>query len=59
MSACPYEARALDEVSGKARVLEDLCKGCGICVVSCPNGASQQRNFERSLVMDVLDEVIA
>ena len=58
VSACPYEARVIDEVSGKARVLEELCKGCGTCVVSCPNAASQQINYERATIMDVLDQVM-
>jgi heterodisulfide reductase subunit A len=58
VSACPYEARVIDEVSGKARVLEELCKGCGTCVVSCPNAASQQINYERATMMDVLDQVM-
>jgi len=58
VSACPYEARVIDEVSGKARVLAELCKGCGTCVVSCPNAASQQINYERATIMDVLDQVM-
>ena len=58
VTACPYEARVIDNVSGKATVLVELCKGCGTCVVSCPNAASQQENYERATVMDVLDEVM-
>ena len=58
VSACPYEARFLDAVTGKARVHEDLCKGCGTCVVTCPNAASEQYNFERVTLLDVLDTVV-
>ena len=58
VTACPYDARVIDEVSGKAQVAGDLCKGCGTCAVTCPNGASQQHNFEKATMMDVLDEVI-
>ncbi|MFC2082629.1 FAD-dependent oxidoreductase [Candidatus Bipolaricaulota bacterium] len=58
VSACPYEARAIDEFSGKAIVLVELCKGCGTCVVTCPNAASQQESYERATVMDILDEVM-
>lgn len=58
VSACPYEARVIDEISGKAKVLVELCKGCGVCVVTCPNAASQQENYERATVMEVLDEVM-
>ena len=58
VTACPYDARAIDEVSGKAKVLVELCKGCGTCVVTCPNAASQQESYERATVMDILDEVM-
>ena len=58
VTACPYDARVIDDVSGKAKVLVELCKGCGTCVVSCPNAASQQENYERATVMDVLDEIM-
>ncbi|MFC2105649.1 4Fe-4S binding protein [Candidatus Bipolaricaulota bacterium] len=58
VTACPYDARVIDDVSGKATVLVELCKGCGTCVVSCPNAASQQESYERSTVMDILDEVM-
>ena len=59
VSACPYDAREKDQVSGKAKVLDDLCRGCGTCVISCPNGASEQYDFEKATMLDVLDEVIA
>jgi len=56
---CPYGARVIDPRSNKAVVLDDVCKGCGTCVITCPNGASQQYDFERSTVLDVLDEMLA
>ncbi|HEB29397.1 MAG TPA: CoB--CoM heterodisulfide reductase iron-sulfur subunit A family protein [Spirochaetes bacterium] len=58
VTACPYDARVLDDVSVKAAVLPDLCHGCGTCVISCPNGASQQYGFERSTMFEVLNEVM-
>lgn len=58
VTACPYDARVIDDVSGKAKVLVELCRGCGTCVVSCPNAASQQESYERSTIMDILDEVM-
>ena len=58
VSDCPYQARKIDETTGKAIVLEDLCKGCGTCVITCLNGASQQYDFERATVLDVLDDVL-
>ena len=31
---CP--ALVLDAATGKARVTEELCSGCGVCVEICP-----------------------
>jgi len=58
ITACPYDARMLDPVSGIAIVLEDLCKGCGTCVITCPNGASQQYDYTRSTMMEVIDVIM-
>ena len=58
ITACPYEARVMDEHTHTVVVLQDLCKGCGTCVISCPNSACQQYDFERSTIMDVLNEVL-
>ena len=58
ITACPYEARVLDEEEGNAEVIGALCQGCGSCVVACRNAASQQRNFEKGLNMAVLDAAL-
>ncbi len=58
VSACPYEARIIDTIKNKAMVIEELCKGCGTCTIACPNSASQQYNFNKSTMLDVLNEVL-
>lgn len=59
VSACPFDARAVDPVRKKAVVREDLCKGCGTCAVCCPNGASQQYDFERKAIIREMDRILA
>lgn len=56
--ACPYEAREIDEETGKIRVTEVLCQGCGACVASCPNGAAQQFGFEKKELLEAVDAVL-
>ncbi len=58
VAVCPYGARVLNEEEVKAEVQEALCQGCGNCVVACRNAASQQRNFEKGLNLNVLNAAI-
>jgi heterodisulfide reductase subunit A-like polyferredoxin len=48
----------MDEEIWKAEVVEDLCRGCSSCVMACRNGASQQRNFEKTTVMAMVDAAV-
>jgi heterodisulfide reductase subunit A len=41
VTACPFEARAYDEVDGRIVVDEAACQGCGMCAAACPNGAAE------------------
>ena len=38
---CNYEAIHIED--GRAVVREDLCKGCGNCVVTCPTNALKMK----------------
>jgi len=58
VEACPYDARALDEVRKVATVNEILCHGCGACAVACPNGASQVRNSTNRQVLNMIDSIV-
>ncbi len=58
VKACGYNARVIDARDKVARVSEVLCQGCGACVAACPNGATQQRYFEKSQVLASLWAVI-
>ena len=55
VTICPYQARELDNLTGKAKVKEVLCQGCGACVVACPSGASQQFGFTKKELLDAVD----
>ena len=57
VAACPYDAREIDEETGKAVVREILCQGCGSCAVACPNGATDQNLFSQRQIMRMLEPV--
>jgi heterodisulfide reductase subunit A len=48
----------MDEEARIARVVEVLCRGCGLCVTICPNGASQQRTFGARQIMAMLEAAL-
>ncbi|MEW6275233.1 MAG: FAD-dependent oxidoreductase, partial [Bacillota bacterium] len=55
IQVCDYQARLLNEETGKAEVVEALCQGCGACVAACPSGAAGQKGFEKSQLLAMLD----
>ncbi len=55
---CPYNAREIDEQTGKARVTEVLCQGCGLCATACPNAATQQMSFTKSQIYRMIEEAV-
>jgi heterodisulfide reductase subunit A len=58
IDTCPYEALIADEETGIAQVIPVLCQGCGVCTVACPSGAIQQRVFEKTQLMAMLDAAL-
>ncbi|MHA1379885.1 MAG: ribosome biogenesis/translation initiation ATPase RLI [Candidatus Helarchaeota archaeon] len=46
------EAIVQDEETGKARIIENVCTGCGICVKKCPYGAISISNIAEELKSD-------
>jgi ATP-binding cassette subfamily E protein 1 len=44
----------LDEKTGKAKIIELLCTGCGICIKKCPRGAIQIINLPDELETDLV-----
>jgi heterodisulfide reductase subunit A len=58
VSACPYDAREVDEKRGVATVNEILCHGCGACAVACPNGATQVKNSSKRQLIDMIDSIV-
>ena len=55
---CPYGARAIHPVRHVATVNGALCQSCGACVVACPNKACYVRNWQPSMVLAMLNEVV-
>jgi heterodisulfide reductase subunit A-like polyferredoxin len=55
---CPYNAREIDEKTGRARVIEVLCQGCGLCATACPNAATQQMSFTKSQMYRMIEEAV-
>jgi heterodisulfide reductase subunit A len=58
VEVCPYEARVINEDSGKAEIIEVLCQGCGACATACPNGATLQIGFTKTQIYHMLEEVV-
>ena len=58
VEVCPYEARVINEQSGKAEIIEVLCQGCGACATACPNGATLQIGFTKTQIYHMLEEVV-
>lgn len=55
---CPFNAREIDEQTGRARVTEVLCQGCGLCATACPNAATQQMSFTKSQIYQMIEEAV-
>jgi heterodisulfide reductase subunit A len=55
IDTCPFEALVADEETGITEITPLLCQGCGACTVACPSGAIQQRVFEKTQLMAMLD----
>lgn len=59
VTACPFEAREIDEERKVASVIESLCKGCGVCAVVCPSGAAKLRSYKDEQILAMIDEAVS
>jgi heterodisulfide reductase subunit A len=41
-----------------AKVNEILCQGCGACIVTCPSGAMNQKNFRLEQVYSMIESFL-
>ena len=58
VTACPYNARCIDEDLKVAVVEEALCQGCGACVALCPNGAAKLRGLKDKQVLSMIEAAL-
>ncbi len=58
VTACPYNARWLDDEQKVAVVAEALCQGCGACVALCPNGASKLRGLKDKQFFSMIEAAL-
>ncbi|MCD6484922.1 MAG: CoB--CoM heterodisulfide reductase iron-sulfur subunit A family protein [Candidatus Odinarchaeota archaeon] len=57
VTACPYNARYIDEETKVAKVITSVCDGCGACVTACPSGAAQVISIHQKQIISMLDEL--
>jgi heterodisulfide reductase subunit A len=55
VTACPFEARVMNDDTRVADVDYILCQGCGVCAMVCPNKATLQKTFEHKQLMAAID----
>ncbi len=58
VTACPFNARWIDEEEKVAVVEEALCQGCGVCVALCPNGAAKLRGLKEKQVFSMIEAAL-
>jgi heterodisulfide reductase subunit A len=56
---CAYHAITFNEVKRKAEINAVLCKGCGVCVASCPSGSIRQDLFEDEEIFGEIEGILA
>lgn len=52
---CPYQARYLDEESGRIMIDSASCQGCGACASLCPNSSILMGQYEEHGIMNSIE----
>jgi heterodisulfide reductase subunit A len=58
---CPYNAPEIKEREDGtlySEISEALCKGCGVCVASCPSGAITMLHFKDDQLMSEIEALL-
>ncbi len=58
VTACPYDARVIDEETKVADVIAVLCQGCGACATACPNSATSVKGYSKKQLMSMLEAAL-
>ena len=58
VTACPFNARWMDEEEKVAVVEAVLCQGCGTCVALCPNSAAKLNGLKEKQVFSMIEAAL-
>lgn len=57
ISECPFDAISIGE-DKKAEINSLLCKGCGLCLSSCPTGAIEIKNYRDEQIFSEVEGLL-
>jgi heterodisulfide reductase subunit A len=59
ITACPYDARWIDDETRQVEVNPAMCQGCGACASVCPNNAAELSNCTKPQMLEMIDAAVS